>query len=265
MSTAWRTLVTADGSWTLVHPGHGEACHSRSGAWLEAVERFAVPCRLSACAREELRLLDVGTGIGLNIAAALAALAPTGARLVVDTLERDRSVLERAIEHARDLDGDPGPGADWHAIVLEALAGAADSPGEPVELGRTGRLRLYLGDARSTLETLAESHYHAVFLDPFSPRVEPDLWQPAFLARVARSMATGALLSTYSAATHVRAGLLAAGLGVGPGPSVGAKSEGTLAGRGTAVPAFEERVRQRIEDSAAELTTRAGETTQPIA
>ena len=42
----WRVLRTDDESLTLVHPIHGQACHSRAGAWTEARERYAVACRL---------------------------------------------------------------------------------------------------------------------------------------------------------------------------------------------------------------------------
>jgi hypothetical protein len=42
------------------------------------------------------------------------------------------------------------------------------------------------------------------------------------------------VLSTYSAAVAVRAGLAAAGLELGRGPRVGAKAEGTLAVKGFA-------------------------------
>ena len=39
----WKPERTEDGSWTLLHPEHGEACHSHSGGWLEARERYAPP------------------------------------------------------------------------------------------------------------------------------------------------------------------------------------------------------------------------------
>ncbi|MCZ6598972.1 MAG: MnmC family methyltransferase [Planctomycetota bacterium] len=227
---------TADGSWTLAHPGHGETLHSRSGAWQEAVERYATPCRLrerALAGRAELHLLDVGTGLGLNLAAALAALEGTGTRLIVVSLERDRSVIEAAFGL------DAGPGERWHAPVRVALraalpGGLAETPGgrAKVELGAAGgELRLLLGDARATLPRLELApRFDAVFLDPFSPRVEPELWEAGFLVEIARRMAPGSLLSTFSAATRVRVALAGAGLAVARGPRVGTKAEGTLAG-----------------------------------
>jgi len=244
----WTALTTGDGSRTLVHPVHGEACHSRAGAWQEARERYAGACRLSECRGESFRVLDVGTGLGLNLAAALESLAPSGARLEAITLERDPTVIEAGF----DLE-EPPEVDRWLAPVRDALraclSGALRAP------LRSGTLRLLLGDARDTIEDLdADLRFDAVFLDPFSPRVEPDLWSPRFLAGIARRMAPGSILSTYSASTAVRAGLRAAGLRVGPGGPVGTKSAGTLASPDRVLEPFDARTRRRIERRAVGLS-----------
>ncbi len=224
---SWRTVRTDDGSWTLAHPVHGEACHSSTGAWTEARERYAGPCRLAALARDRdaVALLDVGTGPGWNLAAALSAVAGTGARLSVVTLERDRAAIETRLPTG-------AAGEPWIGRARDALTRALDGGGE-VALDGGHRLQLWLGDARDTLAALPDaSRFDAVFLDPFSPAVEPELWGDAFLVAIARRMSPHAVLSTYSAATAVRVGLARAGLRVARGPRVGAKREGTLAGRG---------------------------------
>ena len=249
----WTPIVTADGSPTLVHPVHGEACHSRAGAWQQARERYAAACRLAERCSETARLLDIGTGTGLNLAAAFEALAGGSARLLAVTLERDRSVVEAGLALSV-----PSEVERWLAPVRESLAeallGADDVP-----LG-SGRLRLLLGDARETIRSLPESErFDAVFLDPFSPRVEPELWQPEFLGEIARRMAPGSVLSTYSASISVRAGLRAAGLRVGPGPRVGTKSSGTLASPDADLPSFDDRTRRRIERRAGGLGIGGGD------
>ena len=104
----WIPELTGDGSWTLRHPLHGQACHSLAGAWEEAFERYARPTRLRELGLERrggiVRLLDVGTGLGLNLAAARAELAGTGARLQAWTLESDPDVLEALIRRTIDVD-----------------------------------------------------------------------------------------------------------------------------------------------------------------
>jgi hypothetical protein len=104
-----------------------------------------------------------------------------------------------------------------------------------------GTLRLLLGDARATLPRCTGLVFEAVFLDPFSPAVEPELWELEFLAEIACRMSNGAWLSTYTTSLAVRAKLAALGLNVGPGARVGTKAAGTVARRGTRVGEFDAR------------------------
>ncbi len=246
--TDWTPRRTEDGSWTLVHPGHCEACHSRSGAWLEARERYANACRLAERSGE-VRLLDVGTGLGWNLAAALAALEGGRAELHVATLESDPSVLRAALALFARPEARHGPWEPWLDVVRRSLALAVEAPGaeEGVPLGERGTLRLLLGDARHELARLdGEAPWDAVFLDPFSPRTDPALWEPAFLASVASRMGPGSWLSTYSAAFPVRLALARAGLRVGRGPRVGAKAEGTVASPDLDPPPLPAKVARRL-------------------
>jgi tRNA U34 5-methylaminomethyl-2-thiouridine-forming methyltransferase MnmC len=240
----WRPVRTADGSWTLAHPGHGETCHSTAGAWLEARERYAAPCRLGAVGetRARVRLLDVGTGLGLNIAAALEALAGSDAVLEVVTLEREPAVIRAGLELPA---GEP-EAERWLAPVRATLEQALEAPGGPTPLAG-GTLELALGDAREQLPALAaERCFDAVFLDPFSRAVEPDLWEEPFLVEVARRLAPGGVLSSYSSSLALRLALARAGLAVGQGPRVGKKASGTLAGRGVTLPPLDPRTARRL-------------------
>jgi len=266
-SGTWKALETEDGSWTLLDSSLGQACHAREGAWTEARERYAGPTRLRERALAEdapacLRLLDVGTGLGWNLAAALEAVHGTDCALEVVTLERDPSVIEASLDlHARQP---LAAAADFQRPVAEALAASLEDHAaarmQGVALPGGGRLYLWLGDGR---ETLAECTwpaawpsdcpgFDAVFLDPFSPGVDPPLWEAGFLGRMAMLMAPGSLLSTYTASARVRARLMAAGLIVGRGPRVGGKAEGTLASPDLALPTLEPK---RL----AQLARRAGE------
>ncbi len=258
----WIPILTGDGTPTLVHSVHGEACHSRSGAWTQARERYARGCRLQERASQggltSLRLLDVGTGIGLNVAAALQAVATSGVELVVHSLERDPSVLLRAHEL---LDQFPEDARRWVEPVVRAIQEALAAPeraASGVVLTAPGgvraRLHLHVGDARTTLGSLSpRERFDAVFLDPFSPRVEAELWEPAFLAAIAARMANGSWLATYSVSLAVRAGLAAAGLRVGSGPAVGAKHEGTLASPDEEPPPLAPRTARRVAGRALRL------------
>lgn len=237
----WSAVQTGDGSWTLRHPVHNEACHSLAGAWQESLERYARPCRIAELGSSRrggwVRLLDLGTGVALNLAAARAALAGSGASLAATTLECDASVLEHACELPSTPPGD-GVGLGELRAALRELARRGGGFVELRERASACRARveLALGDARTSRSLERADAWDAVFLDPFSPRVDGALWEIDFLARVAARMAPDAVLSTYSSAVQVRRALSAVGLRIGRGPRVGTKASGTLASHRSELP-----------------------------
>ena len=263
-----RAIATADGSTSAAWRGgarHGEGFHDAGGAWRQARVRYAAGAEVRRRAFERVRelgtdpvvrVLDVGTGLGWNAAAALFAVRGTGARVEIVSLERDLDVLRFAAALPSASTGLP---ERCHRAVRGALRSALVSGGGPplslaVDGEALGALRLVLGDAAESLARLPRpdadggprSAFDAVFLDPFSPRVEPGLWRRAFCAEIAARMAPRALLATYSAATEVRVALAEAGLGVRRGPRVGKKAEGTLAGRGLVPPPEDADLARRI-------------------
>jgi tRNA U34 5-methylaminomethyl-2-thiouridine-forming methyltransferase MnmC len=253
----WTPVRTADGSWTLRHGGHGEACHSLSGAWRQARERYAIPCRIRELALERgvVRLLDVGTGLGLDLAAAVDALRGTQARLEATTLEIDCEVVTASlalVDWPEDVERSLAP---IREALRESLAGAEVVHAAAGDVRVT--LRARFGDARESIRKVA-GPFDAVFLDPFSPGVDGALWQADFLGELAARMDPDAVLSTYSAALEVRANLARAGLRVGLGPRVGTKAEGTLASFAAPLlpftPRTSRKLARRLRASATEMS-----------
>lgn len=218
----WTPESTADGSVTLRCLRTGSLAGSSSGALTEARERYVGATGLGAFEPgSTVRLLDIGTGPGWNLAAALEAAEERGLRLEAWSLELDAGVLEaaRALQAA--------PFGELLRPVHEALERGSGPFGSSAQ---ASQLEWVLGDARETLPRLEDAlRFDVVFLDPFAPADDPPLWEAAFLAEVARRMAPGARLSSYTASLTVRTRLAAAGLRVGSGPKVGAKSQGTVA------------------------------------
>ncbi|MFQ5654602.1 MAG: tRNA (5-methylaminomethyl-2-thiouridine)(34)-methyltransferase MnmD [Planctomycetota bacterium] len=232
-------VLTGDGSPTLWSRKYREHYHSLSGAFEEARERFVLPCRLpERVVAGGVRVLDIGFGLGWNLAWALleARRAFPEPRLRALSLERDPlpiAILERFLEHLPD------------PLPAEAIR----------ELARNGRferggisLQLLEGAAEHTMEKVDEI-FDCVFLDPFSPTRNPELWTRDFLGRVRCRVAEGGILSTYSAAVGVKVALIEAGWEIGKGPRVGMKSSGTLASNGPAdppIPPLAERELRRL-------------------
>ncbi|MFT7676522.1 MAG: tRNA U34 5-methylaminomethyl-2-thiouridine-forming methyltransferase MnmC [Planctomycetota bacterium] len=267
---SWATELTADGSPTLVRPTDGVRMHSADGAWTQACLRYAagvfVAGRLPR--GRPFRLLDVGLGSGLNLAAALAWLEPHGVGLEAVSLELDpegpRTALgwgsfDQVAPLAEPVCGPRLPDwRSWHGQVraaVGALLGPETGP-DRVPLGRFGgHLSLLMGDACDKLPQLAAAEpFDGVFLDPFAPAQEPELWQPAFARDLARVMGPEARLVTYSSSLTVRTSLAAAGLRVGCAPRVGGKAQGTMACCGDPAqpwkalePRVQAKLRRRLE------------------
>ena len=114
------------------------------------------------------------------------------------------------------------------ARLSAQLVAAWDGPGQIALPG--AELTVIAGDARLTLPDWADQA-DAWFLDGFSPAKNPEMWDDTLLTEVARHMAPGGTLATYTAAGHVRRALAQAGLAVDRRPGYGRKRHMTVAAR----------------------------------
>ncbi|WP_373355555.1 tRNA (5-methylaminomethyl-2-thiouridine)(34)-methyltransferase MnmD [Pseudoroseicyclus sp. CXY001] len=159
-------------------------------------------------------IAETGFGTGLNLLVTLRAWAEAGTPgtfsftsfeafpLAPEDLARAHAAFPELAEEA------------------SALRAALASPG-PWQIG-PARLTVIEGDARRTLPAWA-GRADAWFLDGFSPAKNPELWEPALLAEVARHTAPGGSFATYTAAGHVRRALEEAGFTVTRRPGFGRK------------------------------------------
>jgi len=93
-------------------------------------------------------------------------------------------------------------------------------------------LDLHFGDALRRLKTIDRTIGSGVdswFLDGFSPRLNPDLWQDALIKQMARLSLPGATVASYSAAGFIRRQLRDAGFKVQRQPGYGKKRHMTTA------------------------------------
>ncbi|EWC41590.1 bifunctional tRNA (5-methylaminomethyl-2-thiouridine)(34)-methyltransferase MnmD/FAD-dependent 5-carboxymethylaminomethyl-2-thiouridine(34) oxidoreductase MnmC [Stutzerimonas stutzeri] len=85
-------------------------------------------------------------------------------------------------------------------------------------------LTLLIGDVAECLPTL-DARIDAWFLDGFAPAKNPQMWQPAVFAELARLSAAGATLGTFTSAGFVRRGLIDAGFDMQRVPGYSHKRE----------------------------------------
>ena len=208
-----KQVRTNDSSYTLYSEEYTENYHSVSGALEEALKKFIEPCGI----RDGMNILDIGFGLGYNVGVAMFKAK----NLKIISLEKDTAVL-------RSLKTIKVP--YWFANTYEKIKHAAQC----LEFSsKDTELHIMLGDARETirqiLTTKEENKFDAVFLDPFSPPKNPELWTVEFFKDIKKRMKKNAVLATYSCARVARDNLREAGFEVKDGPVVGRKSPGTLA------------------------------------
>ncbi|RUM28823.1 MAG: hypothetical protein DSY32_03895 [Aquifex sp.] len=223
-----RELVdTADGSKTLIHKTYGEPYHSQTaGAVRECLYKFVKPSRILEKAKEKkvIRILDVGFGLGYNLAVALKHLWEVNPNLKVEIISLEREIL-------RDIPLLPEPYRKVHEELLEKV---------PEYDGEKLSLRVLLGDARRKIKEVENFKADAVFHDAFSPYKNPELWTLDFLSLIKERVDDKGYWVSYSSSLSVRKSLLTLGFKVGSSKEVGRKRKGTVASLKSPVPPMEE-------------------------
>jgi len=219
-------VVTAPEGFSSVRQiSSGEVMHSVSEPSEEArrlyVDQSRLAEKLLETEAEPLVIWDVGLGSATNAMAALRCFLsiPTeqvrAVRMV--SFERDMDSLRLALKCQHKF-----PHLHHKAPVELLNKGSWISP--------CGKFRWELrqGDFLSQLDLAPAPDL--IFYDPFSSKVDAELWTPAVFSRVFKQGVTrSARLYTYSSSTAVRAALLAAGFFVAPGVSSGPVANTTVA------------------------------------
>jgi tRNA 5-methylaminomethyl-2-thiouridine biosynthesis bifunctional protein len=175
-------------------------------------------------AGESICIGEMGFGTGLNFLCAwqlFEQVAPLGASLDFFSVEKfplNDDELRAALALWPELGAQVEVLlARWHRRV----------PGWNRWSFAGGRVRLTLvmADVEEALPQLPAGSVDAWFLDGFSPAKNPEMWNEAVLAHIARASSNGATLATYTSAGWVRRGLQQAGFAVARTPGFGRKRE----------------------------------------
>jgi len=227
-----KIVRTEDGSLTLFSEKFNEPYHSlTAGAFKEAVEKFCKPCKVEEKAKKgKLNLFDVCFGLGYNTVAFLETAFSSNPNVKVSVVgfEFDLGVIEKSLELSW------GDYEKWKRIIRVALRSKRC---EDIFLtinyfSPQIKLKIYIGEGREVIKRIHrkyEQFADAIFHDPFSPRVNPELWTFEFFQKLRSIIKRDGILATYSAASPVRKALWMADFGVKEGVAVGRKSRSTVA------------------------------------
>jgi tRNA U34 5-methylaminomethyl-2-thiouridine-forming methyltransferase MnmC len=217
--------ATEDGSETCFNSYYNQAYHSKFGAYREALEKHVIACKLPelATTTKTIRILDLCFGLGYNSFVAIDELTKRNQKLNIEItgLENDYKILEKIID-CKMPDSLKSYQSSFNSLIQK-------TPHQKIQFNELIFLELILGDARDTIATLSSDHFDAIFFDPFSPSVCPELWSESFIKDTVNTAKKGAYISTYSSARIVKDNFSKAGCEIFEGPLCGRRTGGVLA------------------------------------
>ncbi|NPA13137.1 MAG: hypothetical protein GXO45_04025 [Aquificae bacterium] len=237
-------ITTSDGTETLFNEEFNEAYHSiKAGAFTESLKKFVIPCRIKELGKKQkvIRILDVGFGLGYNVATAVYTVRQEGLNTTVEviSIEKDRDIFEKikSITIPQFL----------QPVYNDILSGKIKGD-RYIACGKNLRLKVLFGEGRQIIKGL-KLKFDAVFFDPFSPRVNTEMWTVELFKEIKRVLKPEGILATYSGALAVRKGLIEAGFRIGLIEPVGRKGHSTVASVKADLPPLTEREKVRLETS----------------
>lgn len=225
---------------TPYSPRFGDRYHSENGGLDQARRVFLQGCGLPAAwaGQPQWRVLETGFGFGLNFLVTWAAWRadPQRPRLLHFISTEAWPVSAADLLRATSAHPELAPLSEQlHAQWWGLLPGVHRLA---FEEGRV-LLTLYVGDAQEMLRQQAPTA-DSVYLDGFSPSVNPDIWSAHTLKAVARCCRRGTQLATWTIARAVRDALAECGFEVQRVPGVPPKRDNLHA---TYNPRWEPRAR----------------------
>lgn len=216
-----KIITTGDGSHTLYNEQLNETYHSSHGALAESLHVFIRSGLEARWAQglEQLSLLEVGFGTGLNAMLTLqAVLEQPGKQVHYTTLEPFPLQPETVAQlNYRELFPEP------IRPYFDALHAAPWN--QDVDIAPGFVLHKVLGTLQEA--PIPAGSIDLVYFDAFAPNKQPEVWEIENLQKCFEACKPGGLLVTYCANGQFKRNLKAAGFTVEPWPGPPMKREMT--------------------------------------
>ena len=223
-------VLTDDGSYSINSKeinNKVETLHTSTGAISESFEKFIKPMKFNY--DNDIAILDICAGLGYNSSAAISDFLKnsTDSNLQIDMVEISKATFACGL-----LVPSPIPEHDITKKAIENELIKQDFAAlslEKTEIPTNININVFIEDARQTVQNLDDTTYDAIFLDPFSQNMAPELFSVEFFKEFRRIIKDDGIVATYTSSAPVREGFIEAGFYIGLGPIFGRKQGGTLA------------------------------------
>lgn len=228
-------VITRDGTKTVFNFDYQEAYHStKAGAYTESLEKFVKPSNIERVIKKgkSIKILDVGFGLGYNVATAINFIRRISKNTPVEiiSIEKDPKFLDRIknIEYPDTL-------AKEYRFILSLREGITYLGGEALKcytaMGDGISLTVLVEEGRKVFKLLVQEgvKFNTVFYDPFSPKVNTEMWTVDLFKLISQIIDDEGVFLTYSGAIPVKVGLMEAGFKIGYVQPVGRRSPSIIA------------------------------------
>ncbi len=231
----YQTLITQDGSPTLIDPNSGQAMHAVEGALEETLYIYGEAYKRSRQMSAKPEVCIVGLGLGY-IELAILAEWLTGYNLdSAPQFHSYESDLELRDNFTRWLTGTPNANLEKVLKLVAAKFGLTARDLKDVALDSYSRFHWQIHGALN-LATPVPAQFGLICYDPFSTAANPDLWTEEWLNYFLKNFAgTPCVFSTYAANGRLKRSLAANDFHLDSRPGFKMKRESTLAFRPVSV------------------------------
>lgn len=201
--------LTDDGSHSIISEQFNESYHSRHGALKESLHVFINAGLKALPNREQISILEVGLGTGLNAWLTILenqilgkTIDFTGIEPYPISLEMAESLNYPTVLFEEDTE------KDHKSCFLKIHEEAWEKPVNIVERFTLTKHKTTLADFSS------DQKFDLIYFDAFAPNAQPELWTEAVFQQLFDLMAPGGIMVTYCAKGTVKRSLKAIGFTV---------------------------------------------------
>lgn len=190
-----KLVITKDGSNTLFVPVMDEHYHSVYGALQESKHVF-ISEGLNRCPGKNIAVFEIGFGTGLN--ALLAYLESVCRNIKINYYAIENDPLDMQIIHKLNYPEILKLDEYGRKLFYDMHAGEWN---RKLDLHNNFIITKIKDDL--TLFAIPFT-YDVVFFDAFAPEKQPEMWDKEIFRKIYNNMATGGILTTYSAKGEVK-------------------------------------------------------------
>lgn len=206
-------IITEDGSHSLFVPHLNEHYHSTHGAIQESRHVY-IHTGLDACELQQINVLEIGFGTGLNAFLTLLEAESTNKPILYTSLELYPLNMEGAkqLNYAKQLTDDKKA-----SLFLNLHEAPWNEVAETTPLFTLHKIDT---DFSNPYNLDTNTRFDVIYFDAFAPEKQPEMWTQQIFDRLFTLCNPNAIITTYCAKGVVRRMLQSAGFTVErlPGP-----------------------------------------------